>query len=1201
MTNRHEHRVSFNADFKELVRSAQKASTKMEDLFSEAFKFKNAGRSIKNLAKLNETLLEKEASQRKAIEKKLYRQRAIDQKRDGEERLRLEEEIAATRRKLQEKLGAAEKKQAEATLKDAEEKLELFEKAAENFTAELKESYGELEGIVQQLQGAEKDLSRIITLNTRSTEALNKMGASVYGDMLKGGEEFSDKMEDLFSHLGGHLTGSIDPAAIAKTVSAGVGKGLARMGDILGPKIGKGGALAFGAVGGLVTVLGALAGVLLDTDKRMKDFNKSAVGTYGSAGLAALGGGRLDKGLRILNHTVTDLTGNFGVNEQEALALFDSLDKGGLTLQRLTHGARSASAAQNELNDTLTRTYRVAGATGVGLSEYAQNLTDYVNDLGQSLDTVNDSFSQIARQASDSAFGTRRFYSMVVQASSGQASLNTRLEDTADLLMKMTKVLGAKKATEMAGQHASDMQGMGTQDRYRMILTTGAGRFRKNLAQDAGRQARSFAQDASGSAQLSAALTESGVGQALGDAITAAGGAGANPQSTQELVRQLASMGRDQQDALVASLTSRDDGLGRRLGQLVTVARGTNGGMAQMADAMSGMSSGGSIVARLQSAMAVIGRPLNELTGVERMAAEQITGTSGEQFEMLQKVAANASGQFAILKQQQRNGATMSEATRQDLATRFGATIDTEGTIRQARLDSRGQLQLGEEISSSNQMIGSYMERTGDDLSNIKTEQSALMSDTYDATVSIGDVLENKMLYYVRGLYEDVGMPILDAVSKFMGASASQVNTSSQIRRQVSLSVKAQQDILSERTRSLQAKKTQLSSTTDTSVRERLQNEIKQLESGVASARSNIEQTRAAGDLALANVGHAGAQGHSYEVAGRTYATWQEAQAAQAQAGRNQSSASLLADVTLGTDSRPEIKTQELDAIQLMQRAMRAVGSGGVPTMSAGPGATVTAPPPAPSREDVNPAATAQIANTTTAAAAQTAAAVADAGAAQRDHAETLHQQGQRNLQRVLTRETKLGDALARSALPDAIAEAQLKLQFEQMAYASGLNPEEVARATSDYMSQGTLSTELQQKLAASGDPGILSNLHLFGVRANELGTATGRRFGGRAAAATSADEDPEIDDGDAPVAVRRPHHDFVYQNRGGTPTITPIDREDQVVGSRPGGPVERAGGGGRAPVTIHINGGDERRVYEIVKRVMREAGVAPSRVLSNG
>jgi len=70
---------------------------------------------------------------------------------------------------------------------------------------------------------------------------------------------------------------------------------------------------------------------------------------------------------------------------------------------------------------------------------------------------------------------------------------------------------------------------------------------------------------------------------------------------------------------------------------------------------------------------------------------------------------------------------------------------------------------------------------------------------------------------------------------------------------------------------------------------------------------------------------------------------------------------------------------------------------------------------------------------------------------------------------------------------------------------------------------------------------------------------------------------------------------DFIYRGgaRGGV--ITPINRADELLGGKPGGPVAdalAAGGGGM--VQININGGDTAKVYGIVKKALRESGVRP-------
>jgi len=72
---------------------------------------------------------------------------------------------------------------------------------------------------------------------------------------------------------------------------------------------------------------------------------------------------------------------------------------------------------------------------------------------------------------------------------------------------------------------------------------------------------------------------------------------------------------------------------------------------------------------------------------------------------------------------------------------------------------------------------------------------------------------------------------------------------------------------------------------------------------------------------------------------------------------------------------------------------------------------------------------------------------------------------------------------------------------------------------------------------------------------------------------------------------VRPSVKDFIYRGDGsGSGDITPIDKADEFFGAKPGGPI--AGGmGGSKMVNITINGGDEARVYNVVKRVLRDSG----------
>lgn len=74
-----------------------------------------------------------------------------------------------------------------------------------------------------------------------------------------------------------------------------------------------------------------------------------------------------------------------------------------------------------------------------------------------------------------------------------------------------------------------------------------------------------------------------------------------------------------------------------------------------------------------------------------------------------------------------------------------------------------------------------------------------------------------------------------------------------------------------------------------------------------------------------------------------------------------------------------------------------------------------------------------------------------------------------------------------------------------------------------------------------------------------------------------------------------KPAHDFIFRGGSMGGRITPIDHQDQFLGMKPNGPVDQAMNSRRGGmVNIHINGGDESRVYAVVKKALVDSGIRP-------
>lgn len=1148
------HVVRLQADFKDFVRAAEKAGRKSSDVLSKAIE---AGIKTRSFVGFEKGMRRFEKV-RAAIEKKSQALTfAIQTKNNGklESRLkRTQMRIAKLTSDLDDKnISGDLKKKKKAERVFFNERLKYLQKLNEGMgdglTAALSAANRELKEITAQQLKSSREMERSSEQVTRATERQAEFSKMFRRDATRGADDFTDSMTNALNSFKSQLSG-MDIGSMLSGGAAGAGKGLAGIGEMLGGIGAAGGATAelataAGAllmvIGPLVAAVGIFAGLMFEMDKEVKEFNKSAINSFGTRSVMNVGMGSLEDNLKVLRHSVQDLTTSLGLNEQEAMGVFDAYDAGGITLQRLTKGATDAAAAEQNLQQSLRQTVSVAKSLGIGVGEFAGQLADYTDTLAFSLQSVTDQFAMVSKQASDAGFSTRRFYSFIVQASAGQASLNTHLDQTGDLLIKMSKALGMKQAAEVLGGAASAFQDMSTSDRFKTIMTTGAGRTKETISRSAEHQAASFL-NGTDLDKLGEAIATSGVSvskNALSD-----------PQA---LVRELAGMTRTDQARLQAAITASSDkeisASGRAFTQLITVSRGTTGSMQDMADAMSGLDPGATIAMKLQSAMAILGQPLNELTGVNRMAAEQITGLSGAQFEQYQALAAQSEGQWSILKS---IDDTSSEQA-QDIAKSFGVHFDEQGQI----LDANNQV-----VADSMGLLTTLVDRTPADAESAEQTALNLAEESFDATTTISDILQNQITNYLRSIYEDFGMPLLDTVQDLLsfvskgllGVSRDDREATRDFRTAASagmVSAGGESSAASRTISHLGHKKT---------LTDEEKTQLEEAHRTKDAADAVIEASKAAlsrvsrGDLS--DIGMASYQS-SYQLGGVELAT-RDYQARES-----------------GTEAYDRLRSR---------------AGGGAPTVTApATAAPMAAAPTVTAQREAQKESAHEVSQPITDSVTDVAMATKDEAVETRSTMETEAEESRKHLEKILTKGQKLGNALADSRLPDAIVQAQVKQQLTSLAFASGLNEEQTTKALEEYFEKGTLSSDLMGGLRSAG--GFEENSALAGAMAS-LGIMPGARGAGTAGGQHRFGTDEEAD---AAATVGNAEDDFIYRGNGVRGTITPIDSQDTLVGSKEHGALDRMSGG--STINISIYGGDERRIFDVVKRALTASGAGSRRV----
>lgn len=1025
--------------------------------------------------------------------------------------------------------------------------------SAKKLNEEIADICRSIGNVGKNIAGIEKDSEKFVENLKEASDRAESAAKEIHDFFkdLRDTSKFGDKIEGVGEKIGEAFKDGIDVQALSQDLGKGVGKVLSTVGKSLGGNAG----VMVGALGGVVAMVGLLLAAFIGFDKKIKEFNKDIIKTHGALSVMRLGGGNLNEGLRILKHTVSDLSGNFGVSEEDAKTLFDALDKGGITLASLTQGTRNADAASRSLSSSLRDIYAVANTTGVGLSEYTDNLTNYVNDLAMSTQTVNDSFASIAQMASDSAFGTRRFYSMVVQATQGQTSLNTRLEDTGDLLLRMSKIMGQKKAAEMIG--GAKLSDKSTQELTKMVISSRGG-MRRVIAQEARTTSGNLARQAYGRGQGAAAGgATSAVGQALSAAhlsteiATAMEQAGISGDST-ALINTIKRMDPTAQaDAITAMTNSTDRGVqdtGRRLQEVVTNIRGMTGGIGAQTEAMANFGPRGSIMAVMASTNGVLGNLMEqngEISERNLMALENVSGYSREQVASMRAVLRSSNATWRTMTRIRDDGGQQTDAERIASARANGAIVRS-GKIIQASVDSMGHLVEGAQLTSARDMMAN--ENTALDATGEAARTAMdVAQDTMDATVSVADILENKVARVMQSLYEVVEGPIQSALSWIMdkmgittGSGGQTLRNTRDTSRAIDEKIASIMDTKRQTTSNITKQRGIIegaTSTPDQKVAARL--EIKRLQDEAAARRDDVAIQALTEARGRNRSGTNDYDSRAFRLTGAggnvgAFSTEAEAQAEMSRRG------------AAGDRITQEQMSPERTVERILSRALGPTAPGATPVIPgtaasmAAPTATATPAPPTPAHAEV---ATAPVVEQGQSAQEQDAAHHAQDVRAAR----TRDRQAQAFNEKLL-KGKDLGDGLAMSKLPDAIAEAQLRMRLTEELIKAGKNPAEIQALLGGRASEGEIGGTGESR---------------FGIQA----------LRGRAV------------------------HDFISQDRGGRTVITPIDRADQVTGQKPGGPIAAAGRGAGGNVNISINGGDERRVFDVVRRAIRQAGITPNRV----
>ena len=445
------------------------------------------------------------------------------------------------------------------------------------------------------------------------------------------GRSFSQKAgdagENFASAVSSGLTlDSMDPSALVGAVSSGLQKALPSIGAMGGKLAAQGGAM--GSIGSAMTTLagsaallagaaaaiGAVVAMFAMAYGQTKEFNKAIL--EGSSGLDMMGVASegLASDLGDVRKAAINVTGSFRIAADEVVGVLNGLNKSGVTFNQMRVAFGTLGDAQEAYSNIAATTITQMQVFGQSVDAVGSSINFMIKDMGYGLESINDAFVTMYAGAKLSGMAASDFYNSINEITSGMARMNFRMEDSVEMLLAMTEILGEDMGKEVSS-YTGKFKEMGFLDRMKTSMTSGSA-GREVLKSQADKQA----------GELAKSIQEAGkefviISQGLG-----------SMGKDGKLVMDADAMGKLTGTALGAIQNELGGALGTRAGAYAETARGAREGasLGQRSAAMANLDAGGEMAMNMSSAFAVLGnKDIGSMEGLDRAAFEEVTGVSG--------------------------------------------------------------------------------------------------------------------------------------------------------------------------------------------------------------------------------------------------------------------------------------------------------------------------------------------------------------------------------------------------------------------------------------------------------------------------------------------------------------------------------------------------------------------------------------------
>ena len=560
-----------------------------------------------------------------------------------------------------------------------------------------------------------------------------KEGATLAISSLRGAQKIG-KMKTDGAEMGGMLK-----------MVGGLGKAISPLLDMVSkfaPMLKLAGSFALG-----------LVQLFVGAEAAATDFNKEVLATSGSAGFLKRNAGDVTKSVRDSTEYMHDLYAQTaqvknlmrGMSKEMQSATIAQLGAEGQDLPRLDRQLQtireSSTTAAKSLTDMSDVTFQAIAYSrqfGVSLNEITQLQGEMMTEIGMGLTTVRTSFAEVDRAAEQAGVQAGKFFGIIRSFSADLSLFTLRMADVTKLMSVLGKTMSPRNAQKFLQTVSQQFKGASLMDRTRSVMLGGKGEM-KGIAQ--------------GDMERRMAAMGADLSTAVGRDITAELQTKIKGGDTQEIAAFLSQFG----DKISGAQAEAVFDAARMQSKLAT------NDTIDIASAIKDASPIAAIEMLQQISEKRFGKSLEDLTGVQRIAIENMAGINDEQIDQMYKMTAALLKTKTDLAHKLSTGAALTE-TETDMLKKLG--VD-------AKSASAAQEVLGKDSNSIwNSMDTSQQDllKSADKTEEFQTRTTSLQTSIADRMGQLVDFVITKFYTLVMSIYDAI-MGLWDSFGGMFGVS----------------------------------------------------------------------------------------------------------------------------------------------------------------------------------------------------------------------------------------------------------------------------------------------------------------------------------------------------------------------------------------------------------------------------------------------